>query len=211
LRLDVSLLREYIRELLKEEMGVLPKNEWVLLAPGDSRREEIKNQLFDLVQTTYEYAGGHFKITSPDSLERYSYWIVQDLDDDPDPDVAILGRSGAGGNKLGAAANDGSPAAASAYKNKSAELRKGGAVAGVGNWWGEVSYKPAYAMLSRGAPAIEDEATARKLLVGKDITWHGQYPKPEESNPVFDAAKGWYSRGIGDHSALKIIVGSPSI
>ena len=209
----MSLLREYIRELLIEEDGVLPKGQWVLLQPGDELRELIKDQLFGLVQTTYASVPGgrHFKISSPGSLDRYNYWVVNDLDEDPDVDVVMMGRPSAGGSKMGASANDGTAAAKSAYKDKSAELRKGGEVGGVGNWWGEVSHKPAYAMLSRGAPAIEDEAAVRALLGGKDITWHGQYPKPEESNQVFDAAKGWYTRGNGDHSAMKIIVGSPSI
>ena len=83
----MSLLREYIRELLIEEDGVLPKGQWVLLQPGDERREVIKDQLFGLVQTTYADIGGHFKITDPGSLDRYNYWIVNDLDEDPDADV----------------------------------------------------------------------------------------------------------------------------
>ena len=209
----MSLLREYIRELLVEEDDIFPDGQWVLLKPGDPRRDIVKNNLYDLVCRTYASVEGgkHFKICKPTDLDRYNYWVVNDLDRDSNVDVAMMGRPSVGGSKMGAAANDGSAAAKSAYKDKSAELRKGGEVGGVGNWWGEVSDRPAYAMLSRGAPAIEDEATARALLGGKDITWHGQYQKPEESNPVFDAAKGWYSRGIGDHSAMKIIVGSPSI
>jgi len=132
----MSLLREYIRELLVEEDGPLPKGQWVLLQPNDERREVIKDQLFGLVQATYADIGGHFKITSPSSLDRYNYWIVNDLDEDPDADVVMMGRPFVGGSKMGASANDGSSAAKSAYKNKSTELRKGGEVGGVSNWWG---------------------------------------------------------------------------
>ena len=80
----------------------------------------------------------------------------QDLDEDPEIDVAMLAKPEFGA-KMGASANDGSGAASTAYKDKSAELRAGGSVAGVGNWWGEVSGKPAYAMIKRGAVAVENE------------------------------------------------------
>ena len=203
----MNILREYIRELLIEKGGVVPENQWTLLAAGDPRRELVKQNLFDLVQQTYEPIGGHFKISSPDSLERYTYWVVKDIDDDPDIDVAIMGKPDIGGVKMGAAANDGSGQAAAEYKNKSAELRAGGSVAGIGNWWGEVSGKPAYAMISRGAMAVEDEAKVRQLLDGDDIEWHGEYPLAEPA--LFKTVNGWYTKRFGDKSSTKIILGNP--
>ncbi len=207
----MEIIRKYVRELLKESMqaSAFPKGKWFMLAAGDPRRELAKNQLFDLIQQTYAPIGGHFKITSPDSLERYSYWVVQDLDSDPDLDVAIMGKPDIGGAKMGAAANDGSPQAASAYKNKSAELRAGGSVAGVGNWWGEVSGKPAYAMLSRGAIAVEDESKVAQLLSGDDYIFHGEHPDPN-APPLFKSVKGWYTKKFGSKSSTKIILGNPS-
>ena len=161
-----------------------------------------------MIQQTYAPIGGHFKISTPDSLDRYMYWIVEDLDDDPEIDVAILGKPDVSGNKLGAAGNDGSAAAAMAYKSKSAELRKGGAVGGAGNWWGEVSDKPAYAMIKRGAPAVESEAKVRELLAGDDFVWHGAHPDPN-TNAMFKSVNGWYTKKFGDKSSTKIILGSP--
>ena len=183
----MKLLREYVRQILseqeeipaEEQEQVLPQDEWVLLQPGDPRREMIQDDLYDMVQTTYADIGGHFKIQGAGDLDRYSYWVVKDLDDEPDADVAILGKPDVGGVKMGGAANDGTPAAAAAYKEKSAELRAGGNVDGVGNWWGEVSGKPAFAMIKRGARAVEDEAKARQLLDGDDIEWHGEHPDPQ--------------------------------
>ncbi len=213
LRIDMSLLRKYIREILVEELeiqkSVLPKGEWVLLQPGDSKRDLIKDQLFNLVQQTYASIGGHFKITTPDNLDRYAYWVVQDLDEDPAVDVALMGKPDVAGQKMGAAANDGSSQAASAYKNKSAELRAGGSIGGVGNWWGEVSGRPAYAMIKRGAPAVEDEMKVRQLLAGDDFVWHGAHPDPD-APLMFKAVKGWYTKSFGSHKSTKIILGSPS-
>jgi len=208
----MKLLREYIRELLREQEEtpeqILPQDEWVLLQPGDERREQVKDDLYDMVQTTYADIGGHFKIQSPDDLERYSYWVVQDLDDEPDADVAILGKP-EHGVKMGAAANDGSGAAAAAYKQKSADLRAGGSVDGVSNWWGEVSGKPAYAMIKRGAPAVEDEETARRIMSGDDFVWHGEHPDPNAAD-LFKSVNGWYTKKFGGHESTKIILGSPA-
>jgi hypothetical protein len=207
MKLTMRNLRRIIREQLEDEMA-LPKQEWVLLQAGDPRRDAIQQQLFDMVTDAYADKGGHPKISSPGSLNKYTYWIVEDLDDDPEVDVAMLGKPKPGGNKLGAAATDGTGPAKAAYKEKSAELRKGGSVGGVGNWWGEVSGVPAYASLSRGAPAIEDEATVRALLPGKPVIWHGMHPD-EDAAPLFKAHPGWYTRTDIGHT--KIIVGNPDI
>ena len=213
-----NAIRALVRKvLLENDIGIesaenfstIPKGEWLLLEPGDLRREDVKNQLFDLVQQTYEPIGGHFKITSPNSLDRYVYWVVKDLDEDPDVDVAIMGKPDIAGQKMGAAANDGTPAASSEYKNKSAELRAGGSIGGVGNWWGEVSGKPAYAMLKRGARAVEDESKVAELLAGDDYIFHGEHPDPN-APPLFKAARGWYTKRFGDKSSTKIILGNPS-
>lgn len=205
----MSLVRRLVREILKENLGALPKGEWVLLSTGDPRRENIKASLYDMVQQTYAPIGGHFKITNPNSLDRYVYWVVQDLDSDPEPDVALLGKPDIAGQKMGAAANDGTPAASAAYKNKSAELRGGGSIDGVGNWWGEVSGKPAYAMLKRGAIAVEDEAKVAQLLAGDDYIFHGEHPDPN-APPLFKSVNGWYTKSFGNKSSTKIILGNPS-
>jgi hypothetical protein len=200
-------VRMFVRRVLKENYQ-LPKGQWLLLQPGDPLRDAVKLDLFDLVQTTYEPIGGHFKISSPDSLERYNFWIVQDLDDDPEVDVAIMGKPDIAGNKMGAAANDGSGAASSAYKNKSADLRAGGEVSGVGNWWGEVSGKPAYAMIKRGAKAVSDEAKVAELLAGDNFEFHGEHPDPN-APALFKSVTGWYTKKFGDKSSTKIILGNP--
>ena len=202
-------LRAYIRELIYEMGAPVPHGRWTMLSAGDPRRELVKQNLFDLVQQTYEPIGGHFKISSPDSLERYTYWVVKDIDDDPDIDVAIMGKPDVGGAKMGAAANDGSAQAAAEYKNKSAELRAGGTVGGVGNWWGEVSGKPAYVMISRGAKAVEDPNKVAQLLAGDDYIFHGEHPDPN-APAVFKSVKGWYTKKFGDKSSTKIILGNPS-
>jgi len=194
----------------REQSPLIPKGEWVLLPAGDPRREEVKNHLHDLVVDTYASIGGHVKIDNPDSLDRYMYWIVEDIDDDPDIDVGIFGKPDVGGNKLGGVGHDGSTAAKSAYKEMGAELRKGGSIGGVGSWWGEVSGGPAAALIKRGAPAVDDEARVRELLAGDTIEFHGEHPTAPEGS-IFRQVGGWYTKMFGSEGHTKIIMGSPSV
>tara|TARA_B000000557_G_scaffold232991_1_gene207234 strand:+ start:109 stop:762 length:654 start_codon:yes stop_codon:yes gene_type:complete len=213
---DLNIFRKYIRKIIYEysemdsesQSSLFNKGEWLLLQSGDPRRELVKNSLYNMVCQTYAPIGGHFKICEPGDLDRYNYWIVSDLDEDPEIDVAIMGKPDIAGNKLGAAANDGSREASKAYKNKSAELRAGGSISGVGNWWGEVSGKPAYAMITRNAKAVEDPAKVAQLLSGDDYIFHGEHPDPT-ADPVFKSVKGWYTKKFGNKSSTKIILGNP--
>ena len=217
-----SRLRAIIREELDSLPGysessedapprpetTLPKGEWILLQSGDPRRESAKQSLHDLVVDTYASIGGHVKIKNPDSLDRYTYWVVQDLDDDPEIDIGIFGKPDIAGNKLGGVGHDGSGAAKSAYKEKSASMRSGESIDGVGNWWGEVSGGPAAALIKRGAPAVEDEAKVMELLAGDNVVFHGEHPTAPEGS-IFRQVKGWYTKMFGDEGHTKIIMGSP--
>ena len=229
MKISESRMRQIIREELESLPGYMPaddvppqppegqgsppsleKGNWVLLSPGDARREAVKQTLYDLVQDTYAPIGGHVKISDPNSLERYNYWIVADLDEDPEIDIGIFGKPDVGGNKLGGVGHDGSGVAKSAYKQKSTELRSGGEVDGVGNWWGEVSGGPAAALIKRGAPAVEDAARGMALLDGDNVVWHGAHPTAPEGS-IFRQVNGWYTKMFGSEGHTKIIMGSPSI
>jgi hypothetical protein len=225
MKLSESRMRQLIREELDSLPGYSPaspdappvsdpatftKGEWELLAPGDARREAVKKDLYDLVTQTYAGIGGHIKVSDPQSLERYNYWLVADLDDDPEIDIGIFGKPDIGGNKLGGVGHDGSGSAKTAYKEKSTELRSGGSVGGVGNWWGEVSGGPAAALIKRGAPSIDDEDRVLALLDGDDIVWHGDHPTAPDGS-IFRQVGGWYTKMFGTSGHTKIIMGSPSI
>ena len=212
----MDVLRQFVRQIILEQAeqpapeSSLPKGEWVSVEAGDPMRSVIVDDLYDLLQATYAHLGGHFKVKQPSDLERYRFWVVADIDEDPEPDVALFAKPDIGGTKMGAAANDGTAAAANAYKSKSAELRAGGSIGSGSNWWGEVSGKPAYAMLKRGAPAVEDEALVMQLLAGDDVVFHGAHPDPN-APALFKSVNGWYTKKFGPKSSTKIILGSPSL
>jgi len=209
--MNERILRKYVRAILSEM--ALPKNKWVAIEPGTPDFEEVRGHLYNLVNTAYDgVEGGHIKITGkgPESLDRYRYWVVTDNDEDPEIDIAIFGKPEFGAKSAGVG-HDGSGAARAAYKNKSAELRQGGTVGGIGNWWGEVSGTAAYATLSRGSPAIEDKAIVDQLLAGDKYVWHGEHPDPKAA-PLFRQFKGWYEKDFGPGGKhIKIITGIPSV
>jgi len=222
MRISESRLRKFIRRaLLEQAAGVppveepkydLPKGEWVLLSPGDPLRDAIQQDLYDLVSKTYaDVEGGkHVKISGAGDMGRYPIWVVIDHDEDPEIDIGIFGKQQFGA-KSGGVGHDDSGASTSMYKATSADIRSGGSIGGVGNWWGEVSGKAAYALLKRGAPAVEDEAQVRALMPGKKIVWHGEHPDPKAAG-MFKSVKGWYTKDFGsggDHT--KIIIGNPDI
>lgn len=188
----------------------LPKGEWKLIESGTPEFDGYRDELFSLVETAYSSIGGHIKIKEPKDLDRYRYWLIQDMDDDPQVDVALFGK-GKFGIKGAGGGHDGSKEAIAMYKNTSARLRKGEEIGGASHWWGEVSGKLAYATLKRGAPAVEDPKIAAKLLAGDKYEWHGEHPDPEAPD-VFKAAKGWYTKDFGTGGKhTKIITGIPDL
>ena len=201
----LDLIRQFVRGTLLE--SGLPPNTPVLLGRDDPRREQLQKHVFGMLAQTYEPIGGHFKVSSEDDIQKFDFWVVEDVDNDDQADLLITGNQKTAGVKVSASGTDGTAAAKQRVKSLSADLRKGKSIDGIGNWYGEVSGKPAYALLSRGAPAVDDEAKVQKIL-GKEITWHGEYPK-DHAPPIFKNAVGWYSRNIGGHEALKIMIGNP--
>tara|TARA_Y100001963_G_C6758216_1_gene438022 strand:+ start:27 stop:710 length:684 start_codon:yes stop_codon:yes gene_type:complete len=194
---------------LEEPHYELPKGEWVLLEPGDPIRDMVQKDLYDLVNQTYGDIGGHVKVQGSGDMSRYPIWVVIDHDEDPELDVGIFGKAQSG-TKSGGVGHDGSGKSRALYKTTSADIRSGGSIAGVGNWWGEVSGSPAYALLKRGAPAVENEDMVRALMPGKKIVWHGEHPDPD-ADPMFKSVKGWYTKDFGDSAHTKIIIGNPDI
>ena len=106
----MSILRQFIREVIVEqavtskaeesaEAFSLPQGEWISVETGDPMRDVIAGELFDMLQATYAPIGGHFKVSAPKDLERYKYWVVADIDDDDQPDVALFAKPDIGGTK----------------------------------------------------------------------------------------------------------------
>lgn len=167
---------------------------------GNPKADAIEPEIFDMISKAYEPIGGHAKLSSrADITDEYPEWMLADIDDDPETDVALVGQqSSQGGTKIGASGTDGSPKAKSFMSSMKGKLMKPG-----GGWWGEVSGVPAHLALARlGLKAVTDQKTVERLL-GKKVNWIGPHPEGR-----YSGINGWYSRDLGNgHETMKIIVG----
>ena len=165
------------------------KDKWIPLSPKEV--EDLKKQLFDLIDNAYKPLGGHPNVQSPeDIISAADLFTVIDLDDDPEHDAVALAKNRAGGIKHVGLGHDGSkPARSAAVNYKAKELKT------QGNYV-EVSGKLFDILKAKGVPVVDDEDTVRNVLKGKEIKWNGD---------------GTYDREIGGKKLTKVMMGKPNI
>lgn len=203
MKITIRQLRRVIREELENdgESKLAPnkKNDTVQLAAGDEIAKRIEDDIFDMITHSYAKIGGNATISSPADLGQYPEWYVSDIDEDPEADVAVLGKQKSGNLKIAASATDGTSAAKEKANKIKQQLYNGGA-------WSEASDAVAHIAIRKlGIPTVKDEQRARELL-GKDIEWHGEHPNDPDGR--WRGTFGWYTRDIGGHPHTKIIVGN---
>jgi hypothetical protein len=79
-----------LKDIIKE--FDYPKGKYV--TPSASDLEDVKQTLFDLISNAYAPIGGHVKFKSPDDVKDpdLTYWMVADIDADPEIDVVYFGN-----------------------------------------------------------------------------------------------------------------------
>jgi hypothetical protein len=164
---------------------------------------DLKNEIFDLIQTAYAEIGGHLKIQKPDDIfsdPDWNYWEGTDIHGSEDFDIVIFGQKTNYGIKYSGIGHDGSPDAKKAYlASRGATLKKMG-------FYIEVSGKLAEILIKKyGCPIVDNIDDVTKVL-GKPVTWNGK--NPEEPNAAGD---GWYTRTIGGSPHTKIMLGRPRV
>lgn len=163
--------------------------------------DDLKQDLFDLIQTAYAPIGGHLKFKKPDDVldPELKFWRAADLDDDPEVDVTYFGKKTPYGIKHTGIGHDGEkPNIKALLIQKSKELRtKGNYV--------ELSGGAFDSFVGKGkVPVIDDEETVRKILGPRrsgEMTWHGEHPKGKKPG------NGWYTRTIGGKQTTKTMAG----
>jgi|TARA_R110000796_G_scaffold176105_1_gene293014 hypothetical protein len=170
-------------------LNLLLENNWRPLS--SSEIEDEKEELFDLINRAYAPLGGHPNLTGPNDVttagDNYS---VVDLDDDPENDATVTYKNRPGGQKLVAMGHDGSKPARSAAVSKTvSDLNKNG-------FYIEVSGTILDILKAKGVAIVDDEATVKSALKGKDIKWHGD---------------GSYDRNLGGKVHRKVMMGKPNV
>ena len=218
----MSLLRQYIRELLIEKKWAdfnAPKGKTIRLAQDDFNDDcegpdcperDLNDEIFDLVQNAYKdvpLAGGkfgHIKVQDPSMLPgEYTWLTATDLDNDQEPDIFRGGKMKSGKLKLAIVGHDGSAAAMQAYKDETAELLQSGAMA-------EMSGAIAHIMITRyGVPSVKTKQEVEALL-GKQVDWVGRHPNKKSAERYGPEYESWYCRGIGSCGEvhMKILLGA---
>jgi hypothetical protein len=191
----VTPLREAasaLRALLEREFL---KNRLYDLDGKSADAHEVAGALSHMLGTTYAAIGG---FSGGSDLSAFAGFFVADVDDDPDPDLALYYKKKSG-TKIAAVASDGGAEAKKSVVDFLVKLLDKPGL------WIEVSDALANVLLKkRGLETLDDEKTVRKALGGKDLTWHGKHP-----NGV-PYGKGWYTRNIDGHDHTKVVVGRPS-
>tara|TARA_R110002050_G_scaffold258876_3_gene398211 strand:+ start:54 stop:575 length:522 start_codon:yes stop_codon:yes gene_type:complete len=168
---------------------ILLENNWRPLTSREVDAE--KDELFKMIDLAYAPLGGHPNVTGPNDIKSAAqgYEII-DLDDDPESDAVIMYKNRPGGTKLVGMGHDGSkPAKSAAVAKTVSDLNKNG-------YYIEVSGTILDILKAKGAAIVDDEASVKSALRGKDIKWHGD---------------GSYDRQLGGKVHRKVMMGKPNL
>lgn len=195
-------LAKYMKESVVSEAihgTVNKKNTWYTMSSSKVRaNKDIQKDIYDIIRSTYANLGGHPDFPNQSSVPHDNTNIkVTDTDAPDDADATILSKKTPHGLKVTALGSDGGNDAKRDLITKIVEM-----LGKDGNYC-EMSGKIAAIVSSKGAKMVENEALVRKVLTGKQITWHGNHPDG------VTAGKGWYSRLLGGSPHVKAMFGKP--
>lgn len=162
----------------------LPKNVYVELSSRDAA--EYADEIIDLINKSYAHVGGNLEFKNANDIKNsdVSYWILKDIDDDPDPEIALGGKDTPKGKKITVMSQDGSSPAKKDAILKMIELMK------TRGFYAELDKDLAQKF---GLSPIRDEKKVRDVLK-KDLEWNND---------------GSYVRDIGGSKHEKVLVGLP--
>ena len=222
MRITESVLRKIIRQVLLEkkfsDLKGYAKNKEMNIYDDilDPENEELRDEVFALIDNSYKYLGGHGVFSNEDDLldsskNDYHEFLAYDIDEDPQPDVIRAMKTKSGKKKFGLSATDGSEKAGVFVKADTIRRLKDG------NHFAELSGRSASLAMKSGVSAYISEEEVNNLLK-KDVKWFGEHPyfsDPEkygenwhEGSLEIEAKKskqygangkydGWYERKLG--------------
>jgi hypothetical protein len=183
------------------------KGAWLEI-PNDEFDDELSVELFDLIDKSYGYVGGHVNYRSPIDLPLGKdrddpgsiIWYGLDFDDDPQADVIELYKKTRFGSKGILGATDGSREAKLQYiKYMVSKLNTPGNYA-------EVSDAIMHILLTKFDVETVDKQEDVEKVLGKKVEWVGEHPTGRYPNH-----NGFYNRSIVGEKHMKILVGKPNL
>lgn len=195
-------LQDFLNERSSEILN-LKRNKWQKIDVKKidfTDKEKLSSEFFDLINTAYSAIGGHANFKSSSDIfsdKDLDFWQGIDLHQTPELDLIIFGKETKYGIKLTGVGHDGSKISKTEYlEDKAKKLTSKG-------YYNEVSGKLSEILLNKyKIPSVDNQEDVEKVL-GKKVKWYGVHPT--EDLP----GKGWYSREIGGHEHIKILLGKP--
>ena len=171
------------------------KNRWIELL-NRGAKEELKQNLYVLVQNAYGPIGGHVRVGNPDQVldPVLTYWEAVDDDTDPDADAVIFGKKNRNGIKISGFGHDGT------QNSKHDLIKKQVAILHKPGYWLEASGRPAEILYGKGVPYVKNPKVIEKLF-NMPVKWLND--------------KGKYERKIDDitgrRSDIETVFGRPAV
>ena len=167
------------------EKVTLPKNKYIELGSRDAA--DYADTIIDLIKTAYAHIGGNLEFKNVNNIKNgdVSYWVLKDIDNEPDPEIVLGGKSTKSGTKITVLGQDGSREAKKDMILKMIELMK------TRGFYAELDKDLAQKL---GLPSIRNEKQVRDVLQ-KDLEWHSD---------------GSYTREIAGTKHDKVMVGIPN-
>jgi hypothetical protein len=174
----IKLFEDWLNEV------ELPKGRFIEMASRDAA--DYADAIIDLINQAYSHKGGNLKIRNANDVRNgdVTYWILKDINDDPEPEIAIGGYATDKGIKMTVMGQDGSAEAKKDAKTKMVELMK------TRGFYAEMDKDLAQKL---GLAPLRDENRVREVLQ-KEIDWHND---------------GSYTRDIAGGKHVKVLVGIP--
>jgi hypothetical protein len=176
-----------LKDLLSEAFADShPKNKFVSLSQQDLA--EFAEDIIDIITKAYKDKGGNLEFKDAQSLKSsdLTYWVANDIDEDPNIDIAIGGKKTSYGTKVTVIGQDGSKESRKEAVLKIIKLMK------TRGFYAELDLDLAQKF---GLDYIKDEAQIRKIL-NKEIKYN---------------ADGTYDRPIQGEVHTKVLVGIPKV
>lgn len=211
-------LYEYYSWLLLENKPVEPdlsttppspfegKPEMIEISPDSELAEEVRTELFELVNSAYGDVGGHMNVSSPGALDNYDYWFFNNPTLDKEGKIrsaAFASTTRNGSVKVSVFASDGSPA------GKGFLMKAIKDILSRPNWWAELPDQAAAFFISRGVPVVSSQEAVLMLLgrrvFNSNFEWHGHHPTKKNF-----PGEGWYSKDYAGSQSVRTILGNVS-
>ena len=160
-----------------------PKNKYVELTGNEAFK--YSDNILDLIIRSYAAKGGNPKLQNKEDIKNLSFWILKDLDLDPEADITIGGKKTKYGNKLAMGGQDGTDNAKKEFMSKLKELLD------TGNFYAEFDKDLAQKI---GVDFINDKNIVKKVINKKDVKFNED---------------GSYTRNIEGRTFTKVLVGNP--